>query len=307
MPMPTDLVSRLMPSARRVQERRPSAPTTRSYRPVDPSAKVTSTPSSSCASSVNVVPSRTLTPTSVARSTRIFASSGRGMPMTAGRSGPPVLASGTSNSTVPAGSGARKPVTSKAYPCSSTCSHTPRERSSRSALPCSVMPEPRAATSGLMSTRSTATPRVARWMATPAPARPAPTTRTLFTAGMAELLLHGDRVDRGADGAGHEQGRGGEPEVVAAVVGAVGGQGVEVPQLAEEKTDVRDGDLVQWLEGDVELVRTHLEAPGVGGDAGDLGAVQPVGGGEREPGRRAAGVVAPPAALADVAPGAGQL
>src|SRR3712207_9228977 len=43
MPMPTDLVSRLLPSARRVQERTPSAPTTTSYRPVDPSESVTST------------------------------------------------------------------------------------------------------------------------------------------------------------------------------------------------------------------------------------------------------------------------
>ena len=56
-------------------------------------------------------------------------------------------------------------------------------------------------------------------------------------------------------------------------------------------------DLVQRLEGDVELVGPHLEAPGVGGDAGDLGVVQPVGGGERQAGGGAAGVVAPAAAL----------
>ena len=58
---------------------------------------------------------------------------------------------------------------------------------------------------------------------------------------------------------------------------------------------LRDDDLVQRLEGDVELVGPHLEAPGVGGDAGDLGAVQPVGGGERQAGGGAAGVVAPAA------------
>ena len=60
-------------------------------------------------------------------------------------------------------------------------------------------------------------------------------------------------------------------------------------------------DLVQRLERVVELVGPHLEAPGVGGDAGDLGAVQPVGGGERQARGGAAGVVAPAAALGDVA------
>src|SRR3954447_10497661 len=146
------------------------------------------------------------------------------------------------------------------------------------------MPEPSAVTSGLISMRSTATPLAARWMATPAPARPAPTTSTEFTAGISRLLLDGDRVDRGADGAGHGNGCGGEPEVVDAVLGAVGGECVEVPHLAEEEPHVGDGDLVQRLEGVVELVRPDLEAPGVGGDGGDLGAVQPVGGGERQPG-----------------------
>src|SRR3954462_13344886 len=155
------------------------------------------------------------------------------------------------------------------------------------------MPEPRAATSGLISIRSTATPAVARWMAVAAPARPPPTTRTLFTAGIGALLLDGNRVDRGADGAGHGQGSRGQPEVVPAVLGAVGGECVEVPHLAEEQPHVRDADLVQRLEGDVELVRPHLETPGVGGDAGDLGAVQPVSGGEAEARCRAAGVVAP--------------
>src|SRR3954462_13761705 len=155
------------------------------------------------------------------------------------------------------------------------------------------MPEPRAATSGLISIRSTATPASARWMAVAAPARPLPTTRTLFTAGIGALLLDGDGVDRGADGTCHGERSGGEPEVVAAVVGTVGGECVEVPHLADEQADVRDGDLVQRLECDVELVGPHLEAPRVGGDAGDLGAVQPVGRGERQTGGVAAGVIAP--------------
>src|SRR3954447_24560399 len=168
------------------------------------------------------------------------------------------------------------------------------------------MPEPSVATSGLMSTSSTATPAFARWMAVAAPARPPPTTRTLFTAGIGALLLDGDGVDRCADGAGDGQRGGGEPEVVTAVRGAVGGQGVEVPHLAEEQPHVRDADLVQRLEGDVELVGPHLEAPGVGGDGGDLGRVQPVGSGEGQPGGGAAGVVPPAASLGDVPAGPGQ-
>src|SRR3954452_4694465 len=155
------------------------------------------------------------------------------------------------------------------------------------------MPEPSVATSGLMSTSSTATPALARWMAVAAPARPLPTTRTLFTAGIGALLLDGDRVDRRTDGAGHGQRGGGEPEVVDAVGGAVGGQGVEVPHLSEEEPHVGDGNLVQRLEGVVELVRPHLEAPRVGGDGGDLASVQPVGSGEGQPWGSAAGVLAP--------------
>src|SRR5690242_21054889 len=54
------------------------------------------------------------------------------------------------------------------------------------------------------------------------------------------------------------------------------------------------------LEGDVELVGPYLEPPGVGRDARDLAAVQPVGGGERQARCGAAGVVAPPASLSYV-------
>src|SRR5207244_3904433 len=46
-------------------------------------------------------------------------------------------------------------------------------------------------------------------------------------------------------------------------------------------------------EGDVELVGPHLEAPGVGGYPGNLGVVQPVGGGEGQAGGVPTGVVAP--------------
>src|SRR5215211_1555377 len=129
-----------------------------------------------------------------------------------------------------------------------SCSRT------RRALPWTVIPDPTVVGSGLTSTSSTATPASARKMAVALPAAPPPTTRTLFTAGMSEDSRcsgngspDGDRVDRRADGAGHRQGGGGEEELVAAVGRAVLGQRVEVPQLAEEEADVRDGDLVQRL------------------------------------------------------------
>ena len=60
---------------------------------------------------------------------------------------------------------------------------------------------------------------------------------------------------------------------------------VRVPHLAEEQPEVGDGDLVEGLEGAVELVGTDLEAPGVGGDPGNFAAVQPGGGAEGQPGR----------------------
>ncbi len=56
---------------------------------------------------------------------------------------------------------------------------------------------------------------------------------------------------------------------------------------------MRDGHLVQRLEGVIELIRAHFEAPGVGGNGGDLGSVQPAGRGERQAGSGAAGVVPP--------------
>ena len=63
--------------------------------------------------------------------------------------------------------------------------------------------------------------------------------------------------------------------------------------------------MATWCSGwnaVVELVGPHLETPGVGGDRGDLGAVQPVGGGERQSrcGRRRR-------TRPSLAPGAGQL
>jgi hypothetical protein len=56
---------------------------------------------------------------------------------------------------------------------------------------------------------------------------------------------------------------------------------------------MRDRDLVQGLERAGELVGPHLHAPGVGGNGGDLGPVQPAGGGERQARGRTAGIVSP--------------
>ena len=70
--------------------------------------------------------------------------------------------------------------------------------------------------------------------------------------------------------------------------------------LAEEESYVGDSDLVQRLDRVVELVGSYLEAPGVGGDRGDLGAVQPIGRGEGQAGRGAAGAVVQPSRRARV-------
>ena len=90
-------------------------------------------------------------------------------------------------------------------------------------------------------------------------------------------------IHRRADGAGDGDGGGDQEELPDAVGRAVGGEHVEIPELPDEQPEVRDDDLVQRLEGVVELVGPDLEAPGVGGDAGDLGGVEPVDGREGQP------------------------
>src|SRR4051812_50180943 len=98
------------------------------------------------------------------------------------------------------------------------------------------MPEPRAVTSGLISTRSTATPASARWMAVAAPARPLPTTRTLFTAGIRALLLYGDGGGRGADGPRHGGRGGGGAKRGGAGGGGSGGGGGGGPPTPPAKS-----------------------------------------------------------------------
>ena len=127
--------------------------------------------------------------------------------------------------------------------------------------------------------------------------------RTSLFSGFSRRQRIGDGVDGRPDRAGDRQRRGGKEEVVPAGCRAHDAQLLEIPHLADREAEVRDHHLVQRLErGGVELVGAHFEAPRVGGDRGDLGAVQPAGRREREAGRGAAGVVAPA-----VAPGAGEL
>ena len=93
------------------------------------------------------------------------ARSGRCMPTVAGRSGPPVRdVAGRAASRVPSG-GARSRASRTGTRARGPASHTPRSRSTRRALPCSVMPEPSAVISGLASKTSTATPARASRMA----------------------------------------------------------------------------------------------------------------------------------------------
>src|SRR4051812_49819627 len=119
------------------------------------------------------------------------------------------------------------------------------------------MPEPRAPSSGLISTRSTATPASARWMAVAAPARPLPTTRTLFTAGIGALLLDGDGGDRGADGTCHGERSGGGPEGVAAGGGAGGSGGGGGPPLPRGQAHGWGGGLVARLGCGVAPLWAH--------------------------------------------------
>src|SRR6478735_6900553 len=194
-------------------------------------------------------------------------------------------------------------------------SHAPSASNTRSALPCSEMPEPSTLGSGFASKTSTSTPALASWMAVASAATPLPAMATLFTAVMSEPLCSGfgfglsedgDGVERRADRPRDGERRRGEQEVVAAELGADMAEFVEVPHLADREAEVRDHDLVQRLEGGhVELVGPHLEAPRVGRDRGDLGAVQPSRGGQRQSGGRPPGIVAPAvAASAGELPGA---
>jgi len=102
--------------------------------------------------------------------------------------------------------------------------------------------------------------------------------------GVPPWSLDRDRVDGCADRTGDQQRCRGQPALIDAVGGALGGEAVEVPHLTDEQPDVRDGDLVQRLEGIVELVRADLESPGIGGDRRELRAVEPSRGGERQSG-----------------------
>src|SRR5581483_6735948 len=87
--------------------------------------------------------------------------------------------------------------------------------------------------------------------------------------------LHGGGVDRAAHRAGHRAGVRAEEHLVDAVGGAIGGQAIEVEDLAHAEADLRDRHPVPRLAREAQLVRPHLDAPGVGRHGGDLALEDP--------------------------------
>src|SRR5215470_14272888 len=101
------------------------------------------------------------------------------------------------------------------------------------------------------------------------------------------------RIDRRAGAAGDDQRRAAEEELIDAVLVAVLGQLLEIEDLAHAQAHGRDHHPVPRLVGFRGLVRTHLDAPGVGADRGDLLVLAPVAVLELDARRVAAGVAAP--------------
>jgi hypothetical protein len=97
------------------------------------------------------------------------------MPVVAGRPGPPARESSETNSTVP--SGAVSPTVLKLKPWSRTASQTPTSRSTRSALPCNVMPAPDTFQSDFISAMLTPMPALRSRTARLLPAMPPPAIR----------------------------------------------------------------------------------------------------------------------------------
>src|SRR4051794_4867130 len=101
------------------------------------------------------------------------------------------------------------------------------------------------------------------------------------------------RIDWRAGGAGDDQRRPTEEELIDAVILAVLGQLLEIENLAHAKSHRRDDHPMPRLVRFGRLVRPHLDAPGVGADRGDLFLLAPVAVLEFHAGRIAAGVAAP--------------
>src|SRR3954447_17689283 len=90
-----------------------------------------------------------------------------------------------------------------------------------------------------------------------------------------DLLLGCHWVHRGAGGAGEGLGRGFQEEGVDAVVGAVGGEGLEVPVLSLGEADVAEVQEVDREEQVRALAGEDLEGEVVGGDGGDVVVSEP--------------------------------
>src|SRR5215475_13140476 len=107
------------------------------------------------------------------------------------------------------------------------------------------------------------------------------------------MSLNRLRVDRRAGAAGDEERRATEEELIDAVLLAVLGELLEIEDLAHAQAHGRDHHPVPGLVRFGGLVRTHLDAPGVGADRGDLLLLAPVAVLELDAGRVAARVAAP--------------
>src|SRR4029078_6838874 len=101
------------------------------------------------------------------------------------------------------------------------------------------------------------------------------------------------RIDRRAGGAGDDQRRPAEEELIDAVGFAVLGKFLEIENLAHAQTHGRDHHPVPRLVRLGGLVGPHLAAPGVGADRGALLLLTPVAVLELPAGRVAAGIAAP--------------
>src|SRR3954469_4780540 len=131
-------------------------------------------------------------------------------------------------------------------------------------------------------------------MTVPPPARRAWTRSFPLAAFSWKTSFGGESVVGRADCAGDRDRGRDEHELVDAVLGAVLGELGDVENLAHGHTHDRNRDPVPGLvDARLGFVRPHLAAPGVGGERGELGALDP---GERLEGEArsvAAGIAVP--------------
>src|SRR5579864_7690870 len=101
------------------------------------------------------------------------------------------------------------------------------------------------------------------------------------------------RIERRAGGAGDDQRRTAEEELVDAIVVAILGELLQIKDLAHAQAHGRDHHPVPRLIGFGGLVRPHFDAPSTGADRRDLLLLAPVAVLELDARRVAAGVTAP--------------